>query len=85
MDREVKLSRVQTVLGELSYPITRNEAAAELEDVTLQYADGEDDLGELVSETASDSFASMDELESELNNVLPVEAVGEPGQSEGEG
>ena len=85
MDRKVKLSRVETVLEELSYPVARNEAAAELEDVTLQYADGEDNLGGLVSETASDSFASMDELESELNNVLPVGAVGEPGQSEGEG
>ena len=85
MDREIKLSRVQTVFEELSYPITRNEAATELEDVTLHYADGEDNLGGLISETASDSFASMDELESELNNVLPIEAVGEPGQSEGEG
>ena len=31
------------------------------------------------------SFADRDELENEIYNALPVEAVGEPGQSEGEG
>lgn len=85
MTREVKLSRVDNVLDELSYPIPRDDAAVELEGVTLLLADGEANLGELVSETGSDSYSSTDDLKSELHNSLPREAVGEPYQSEGEG
>ncbi len=85
MTREVKLSRVEAALSELSYPVTRNDAATELDDVTVLFADGEANLGGVVSETGSDSFESVDELESEVYGALPIEAVGEPGQSEGEG
>ncbi len=85
MTRRVKLSNVYALLEDLEYPITREEAVEELDDVTLTYADGESNLGGIVSGTGSDRFDSADELESELYNVLPVEAVGEPGQSEGEG
>ncbi|WP_226481263.1 DUF5789 family protein [Natrinema amylolyticum] len=82
---DVKLSRIETVLEDLEYPIERDRAAAELEDVTLLLADGERNLGSLIEQSGSDRFESMDDLESELNNVLPREAVGEPYQSEGEG
>ena len=85
MARDVKLSRVETVLEELSYPVTRTDAATEFEDVRLLLADGETTLGGLIDETDSDSFRSVDDLKSELHNVLPREAVGEPYQSEGEG
>jgi hypothetical protein len=85
MDRGTKLSRVEEVLDELDYPVVRSDAASELSDVTLELADGEANLGALVSETSSDSFGSTEELESELNNALPREAVGEPYQSEGDG
>jgi hypothetical protein len=85
MVREVKLSHIDEVLDELSYPVTRDDAAVELEDVTLLLADGEANLGELISETDSDTFSSVDDLQSELHNTLPREAVGEPYQSEGEG
>ena len=85
MAREVKLSRVQSVLGELSYPATRATAASEFEDVTLLLADGERNLGELIADVPADEFDSNEELQSEINNVLPREAVGEPYQSEGEG
>ncbi|WP_435179733.1 hypothetical protein [Halorussus sp. AFM4] len=85
MAREVKLSRVEKVLGELSYPVDRETAAGEFEDVTLLLADGERNLGELISETGDEEFDSVDELQSSINNTLPREAVGEPYQSEGEG
>ena len=84
MAHTVKLSHVGDELENLSYPITRNTAATELSDVTVTFADGQANLGEIVSDTGSDSFGSSDELESELYNVLPIEAVGEPGQSEGD-
>jgi len=82
---DVKLSRIESVLEDLEYPVTNDQAAAELEDVTLLLAYGERNLGALIERNDSDRFESMDDLESELNNVLPREAVGEPYQSEGEG
>lgn len=85
MAREVKLSRIDDVLEELSYPVPRDDAAVELQDVTVLLADGEANLGELVSETGSDSYQSAEDLKTELHNSLPREAVGEPYQSEGEG
>ena len=84
MAEQIKLSRVEPRLAELSYPITRDDAAMELADVTVLMADGEENLGALVSEVGSDSFDSSSDLFTELQNVMPIEAVGEPGQSEGD-
>jgi hypothetical protein len=85
MSEHVKLSRVESLFERLDYPVTRDDAAAEFVDTTVTFADGEGNLGELVSEVGSDAFHGPDELFAELQNVVPVEAVGEPGQSEGEG
>jgi hypothetical protein len=85
MGSEVKLSRIDDTLEALEYPISAEEAAAEFEDVTLLLADGERNLGQLLEQANSDRFESADDLETELHNVLPREAVGEPFQSEGEG
>ena len=84
MSEQIHLSRVESRLEELSYPVTRDDAAMELADVTVQMADGEENLGALVSEVGSDSFSSATELYEELQNVMPIEALGEPGQSEGD-
>lgn len=80
----VKLSRVEGLLERLDYPVVRDAAASEFDDVIVQLADGEANLGGLISEVDSDSLDSADELYGELNDVLPSEAVGEPGQSEGD-
>jgi len=85
MSRTVKLSRVASTLGELPYPISRKRAREELDDVTVLLADGEESLGAVVAESNVDSFASSEELQAEVYNHLPTAAVGEPGQSEGEG
>lgn len=84
MARKVKFSDISPLLEELTFPIERTAAADELSDVRLVLADGETNLGELVSETSSESFESAADVESELHNVLPREAVGEPYQSEGD-
>lgn len=81
----VKLSRVESLFEELTFPVARDHAAEEFSDVTLRFADGEGNLGEYVAECPSETFDSPGDLYADLNNVLPVEAVGEPGQSEGEG
>ncbi|WP_410767305.1 hypothetical protein [Haloferax sp. DFSO60] len=84
MARKIKFSDVSTLLDEIEYPISRTTASEELSDVRLILADGETNLGKLVSETSRDSFESADDIKSELHNVLPREAVGEPYQSEGD-
>ena len=85
MTRRVKLSESSGVFESLEYPLDRTAAATELDGVTLLLADGERNLGELIAESPADRFESAADLASELNNVLPREAVGEPYQSEGEG
>ncbi|QLG62158.1 DUF5789 family protein [Halorarum salinum] len=83
MDR-VRLSRVESRLDDLQYPISREDAAEHFADTTLTYADGEENLGDRILDCRSESFADLDELVSDLYNILPVEALGEPGQSEGD-
>ena len=85
MGREVKLSRIESVLGELDYPVSREVAAETFDDVTVTFADGEANLEELIAETPADEYDSFEELRDEINNTVPREAVGEPYQSEGEG
>ncbi|MFB6117083.1 hypothetical protein [Halosegnis sp.] len=85
MGREQKLSRLSSLLAEAEYPVDRATLADEFDDVTLLLADGEASLAELVRGLQSDSFSDAGDLETELYGALPTEAVGEPGQSEGEG
>jgi hypothetical protein len=85
MARTVKLSRIDTVVSELSYPVSREVTAETFEDVTVTYADGEANLGELIARTPAAGFDSFEELRDEFNNTVPREATSEPYQSEGEG
>lgn len=79
------LNRLRTEIDSLSYPVSRDAAREELSDVTLLYADGEEPLADVVARSNEDTFDDPEDLETEVYNNLPVEAVGEPGQSEGEG
>lgn len=85
MGREVKLNRLESALEDLDYPVTRDDAAAATEDVTLVLADGESNLGDVIATSSDESFDSVDILASEVRGLLPRRAVGEPYQSEGEG
>lgn len=84
MARDVKYSRIEESLEELDYPIDRETAADEFAAVTLLLADGEENLGKLVSRIDEERFDSAEDIEAGLHNVLPREAVGEPYQSEGD-
>ena len=84
MTEEVKLSRLRTVIDSLPYPVSREEAREEVDGVTVLYADGEEALAAVVSRSNADTFGSAEDLESEILANVPVEAVGEPGQSEGD-
>lgn len=82
--RDVKLNQLHAVIGELQYPISNAEVRDELSDVRLQYADGEELLADVVERANVDRYEGADDLETEIYNHLPVSAVGEPGQSEGD-
>jgi hypothetical protein len=84
MAREIEFRDVSTLLEKIEYPIGRTAVSDEFADVRLVLADGDANLGELVSETSRESFESAADIESALHNVLPREAVGEPYQSEGD-
>ncbi len=84
MTDRIKINRVKNVLERTDYPQPRTDAAAEFDDVTLIFADGEANLGELIAQANRETFNSADDLSTELNNVMPIEAVGEPGQSDGD-
>ncbi|WP_254527996.1 DUF5789 family protein [Natrinema gelatinilyticum] len=85
MASEVKLDQLDSVLSEFEYPISRDEAISQTEDITLILAEGTENLGEIISQTSDDRFVSADDLETEVMNFLPRHSVGEPYQSEGEG
>ncbi|MCG1002385.1 MULTISPECIES: hypothetical protein [Halobacterium] len=85
MAPDVKLNELRAELDSLTYPATREDVLAEFDDVVLRYADGEERLGDVVGRVTEDVFVSPDDLEAALYNNLPTEAVGEPGQSEGDG
>lgn len=82
--REAKLNQLDDILTDLTYPITPAEASEACSDVTLVLAEGDVNLGDVVSRSHSEHFVSDDDLTSELMSLLPRRAVGEPFQSDGD-
>ena len=85
MSQEVKLSDLRAELETLSYPVAREEAIERFDGVVLLYADGEESLADVLARANDDTFDDPEDLQTTVYNHLPTEAVGEPGQSEGEG
>lgn len=84
MTEPVKLSHLRDVLDSIEYPISKSDARDETAGIVLQYADGEERLSAVISRANDDTFEGVDDLEAEIYGNLPIEAVGEPGQSEGD-
>lgn len=82
---EVRLTELDAVVTELAYPIDRAEAVESLAGTTLQYADGSEPLADVVTRSGEETFLTPEDLEAEIFANAATEAVGEPGQSEGEG
>lgn len=85
MTGRVKLKDLEEALEGLPYPLSKSNAVNELDDVVLVYADGEEDASDVVRRIEEDVFDGPASLAASIYNNLPTEAVGEPGQSEGEG
>ncbi|PAU84599.1 hypothetical protein CK500_03545 [Halorubrum salipaludis] len=84
MTSEVHLSRVEDEFREHSYPAAREDLVDSCAGTTVLFADGDADLGDLVADIDQERFESAEDAFAALQNVLPVEAVGEPGQSDGD-
>ncbi|WP_136589065.1 DUF5789 family protein [Salinigranum halophilum] len=84
VEAELKLNTLLEQFESLDYPLDRDTAAESFERSTLLMADGETNLGTLIEQTVTPTFASAEDLFVELQTVLPIEAVGEPGQSDGD-
>lgn len=85
MARTIKLNELRTVIDSLPYPVSKADVIEDLGATTLRYADGEESLEAVLDRSNVDTFGSVEDLEAEVYSNLPTEAVGEPGQSEGEG
>ncbi|MBX0324270.1 hypothetical protein EGH21_14635 [Halomicroarcula sp. F13] len=85
MTHEVKLNELTELLESASYPLSADAMRSQFDDVTLVYADGSEPLAAVLDRIGSDQFDSAEDAQTSIFNVVPVEGVGEPGQSEGEG
>lgn len=85
MVEDVKLNELRDLLESLEYPVEKTDAKNAVIDIRVQLADGSEMLPTVIDRTTAEAFESVDDLEAEIFANLPTEAVGEPGQSEGEG
>lgn len=85
MDGEIRLNQLESVIGPLAYPISNDATCEAVAGVTLVYPDGEEPLSAVVARSQAETFDSVEDLETEVFSNVPTEAVGEPGQSEGDG
>ncbi|WP_254272600.1 DUF5789 family protein [Haloarcula marina] len=85
MPREVKLNELAELLEEMTYPVGVTQAKTRFDDVTLVYADGTEQLSAVLDRVPDERFESAGDAQTSIMNIIPVEGVGEPGQSEGEG
>ena len=85
MARDIKLNELTELLESATYPLSVDAARQEFDDVELVYADSSEPLDEVLGRLEDDQFDSAEEAQSSIFNTVPVEGVGEPGQSEGEG
>lgn len=84
MTDEINLSRVETEFRDHTYPTARSDLVESCAGTTVLFADGDADLGELVADIEQERFESAEDAFAALQNVLPIEALGEPGQSDGD-
>lgn len=71
MTPRVTPDQVPGVLEDLSFPIVRSDAAAELSETVVVTDTDEINLGELVSDADNDTYQSKEALLTEIQQTLP--------------
>jgi hypothetical protein len=84
MSDEINRSRPESTLADRAYPADRGALADSVAGTTVLFADGDADLGDLLAEVDQARFEGAADAHAALQNVLPIEALGEPGQSDGD-
>ncbi|WP_434521948.1 DUF5789 family protein [Halorubrum sp. AS12] len=84
MSDEINLSRLEPTLESHAYPAEREALTESFAGTTVLFADGDADLGDLLADVDQQTFESAADAVAALQNVLPIEALGEPGQSDGD-
>jgi hypothetical protein len=74
--QRVDRDRVDAHLDSLSYPVTRDDAAAAFAETEVVIGDDAANLGRLISEVGSDAFQNPDDLAAELEEALPSRGDG---------
>ena len=80
-----RLSNCASVLGDVAHPFNRIATGGGLSDISLLFADGTMNFGELISQTSSETGDSPGDRETENHKILLCDAVGEICHSEDEG
>jgi hypothetical protein len=84
VNEQIKLNRIETVFEELDYPLGPEDVAAECDDVVVRLAEGTVRVDEVIEQSTADQFTSSADLALEFQSLLPMDAVGEPHQSDGD-
>ncbi len=84
MTHPVKFNEIESVYREFEFPISRARLLDECGNTTIQLADGTIDFESVIHDSNTATYSSPDDITSELMNLLPRNAVGEPFQSDGD-
>jgi hypothetical protein len=79
MTERIDPDRMETRFEALTYPVTRDDAAAAFRDVTVSVEGDEVNLGRVISEVGSDAFRTAGDLTAEVEAAL----VAERGEADG--
>ncbi len=79
----IKLNQIPEIFTDFEYPVEK-ETLEEISKIRLVLADGEIEIGDILEDMPSRIYGSPRELEEEIYTYLPIQALGEPGQSEGD-
>lgn len=84
MEDGIRLNRIGTAFGELSYPVAAPAVVDACGEVVVRLAEGTVRVGDVIERSSADQFTSSGDLELEFLSLLPRNAVGEPYQSDGD-
>ncbi len=84
MDGQIRLNRIDDVLGTIAYPVTPPAVVDACGGTVVRLAEGTVSVADVIEQSNADQFGSSEDLKLEFLSLLPRNAVGEPYQSDGD-